>query len=277
MNNRKGFLNFLFVVAAGAGIFLIIRIDCLPGEYRFLYPVFVILVHGFFVGILTRKMEDEDFAGHHLDSVYFLGFLFTLVSLAVMFARFQKTGFEDQAVFTGALFYIGISVTTSIGGVLLRNILRGYYLKNHPGRPGAGPEGDYRQSLEMIRAYLEERAVTAGQVEARERQYAEALGNLNTTLGEFSRTLTTLGEDMNRESIRFIQAISRQEEPLSRAGSELSRFGAAADRVAGALEKISLNDFEDRLNRLSGEMGQLDLVVDSVIELLESKVERMKV
>jgi hypothetical protein len=119
--------------------------------------------------------------------------------------------------------------------------------------------------------------VTAGQVEAREKQYAEALGNLNTTLGEFSRTLTTLGEDMNRESIRFIQTLSRQEEPLSRAGSELARFGAAADRIAGSMEKISLNDFEDRLNRLSGDMGQLDLVVDSVIELLESKVERMKV
>jgi len=277
MNHRKGFLNFIFALFAGTGIFLIIRIDALAGEYRFLYPSVLIGIHALWVGVLTRKMEDEAFAEHHLDSVYFLGFLFTLVSLAVMFTRFQQTGFEDGSAFTGALFYIGISVTTSIGGVLLRNILRGAYLKGRP-REGAGDwEGDEGGTLAMIRVYLEERTETIRNVEEREREYAACLERLNESLGAFSRTLRTMQEDMNGQSLRFIQALSGQEEPLGRAAGELARFGQAADRIAAVLERSPVGDFDDRIRSLNGDMGELDRVVEAVIGLLENKVERMKV
>ena len=187
LSATKGFLNTLFLLFSTAGFIVVFANDALPEGYAFLTPLALVAVYGLIVSRALRDCHDASFADHQLDSIYFLGFLYTLVSLVALFYQLHSSVAATEGATTSpavaapasalivsqALYYVGISVSTSLAGVLFRNMARGVYLRRHP------DDGDER-----------ERAETAKAFENREDRYLEALETFVETTESFNRGLS---------------------------------------------------------------------------------------
>src|SRR6516225_7378976 len=108
---------FIFVAALGAavilvlksGIILIPRIDLLG----IALPVIVMIMYGSAVTVIPRIRLRLDQAG---DNLYYLGFTYTLCSLAITLYRFHAT----EAAVDYIVSNFGIALATTIVGVVAR-------------------------------------------------------------------------------------------------------------------------------------------------------------
>lgn len=264
----KSVLNVLFLVFSAAGFAVVFYNDRLPEEYAFLAPMVLVAVYGLVVSRALRDCHDQSLADHHTDSIYFLGFLYTLVSLVVMFYELQDgvsagASVAGERIVSDALYYVGISVSTSLAGVLLRNIARGAYLKHHP---DDGDElartyellsataerfaTDYRASFDNLELFLKERAETTKAFEEAEKRYLSSLENFIQTTEDYARGVRSLAE-------------------LTGDVEEASR------RITSRVEALPLESAAEELERLRGGVKELNLVLDSLISILDRKVEKV--
>jgi hypothetical protein len=158
----RGFLNFMFFIAAlGGGALIVYSKELIP-ELATFGPSASVVLFALIVAVAQKAGADGEISDHYADSVYFLGFLFTLVSLATLFYRLGEGGLggslaaealSDETLDGSAIVtllesqrmalstrmleetfsLIGVAVTTSIAGVLMRNMVRSWFLKTIPG------------------------------------------------------------------------------------------------------------------------------------------------
>ena len=283
----KTFLNMLFLIFAVLGFAAIARSEQLPESYGAFLPVGLVAVYGLLVGWILRECRDRALADHHLDSIYFLGFLFTLVSLAVFFMELQEldAGQLSGALMGEAFYYVGVSVTTSLGGVLFRNIARGSYLRDHPDESEdlremyralesaarSFTEG-YEETFSRLDLFLRERSESAEELreaELRNRRALEELAEVTETvarrLTETQRTLSGAAGEVGVQVHGFGRAVAELE----------SRAHAAAESAAGVrgeLEELPLSEVGGELHRFRTGVDELNLVLDSLLEILDRKV-----
>jgi len=109
--------KYLFLAAFAFGTISIIVLKVL--QVRQLYvtavPVAVIAVYGLYIILSPRYRLRDDRAG---DSLYYLGFLFTMVSLAYSLYEFGTKEGGPRSIVTN----FGIALATTIIGLMLRVI-----------------------------------------------------------------------------------------------------------------------------------------------------------
>jgi hypothetical protein len=279
----KTVLNLLYLLFAAGGFILIFYTGETGGNAVFLLPTAMIGVYGIIVMVSTSGSQEERSAEHHIDTIYYLGFLYTLMSLVTLFYRLNAVGTADQgdAVFHSALYYVGVSVTTSIAGILFRSMARGHYLKDHGGEDEGLERSyrllkeiaeefshSYRDTFETIKLYLDERTRTAAAIGEQEQAYLEALRVFSGAVESFSRELTATGNSLAGETGRFTRELSAQ-------GDALRELSTASDRVRNGFDSLPLAPVADALAGFRTETGELNGVLDGLIELLERKVERV--
>lgn len=326
-------VNGLFVLFSIAGFVLIFAGETMEPPVAYFAPTAVVMLYALVVNSTVGKWEDRSLAEHHLDTIYFMGFLFTLFSLITLFYRLQYDGsgggfgagggfgsgggfgigssdfggadtsidgiaggFGNGSVGIGgadisiggvadgfggagdgtdgdvgvstlapALMYIGISVGTSIAGVLFRSIARGSYLARHPER-----------SVDTIEAFLAERAETTQALQEKEEQYLTALQRYIDATERFSVGL----EDSRELLLPRVEAVSRvvadQTRHLQEMNNLSKRFGdtlTEVDRRAAAAPWETVTEDLERFHRGVSELNQ---VLDSLFTVLEHKVERIR-
>lgn len=84
INKKSQFLNKMFLLFALGGFILIFNQEKLEDLASFLLPMGIVFIYGLIVKSSSRGLNDFDLAEHHTESIYFLGFLFTLISLAAL-------------------------------------------------------------------------------------------------------------------------------------------------------------------------------------------------
>ncbi len=298
----KSFLNFLFFICALGGGLSIFYSDLLITEYALLLPVAAVVLFGLVVAVAQKAGTDGEAAEHYAESIYFLGFLFTLVSLATLFYRMGSGGLGSASELTASrqlvlstriledtFSYIGIAVTTSVAGVLLRNIVRSQFLKNNPGGRGdlesavlqlkqiaEGMNGGFSDTMGAIGAYFEQRKDLAGVIKKKEKNYVEGLENFTDAVNRFSKKLGDVEKNLLDSSETLGRHLEKQAEGIGAIDDGLKSFSQRLHSLKNDAETIDLKGTADQVAAFSRETGELNAVLDSLIDIIERKVDSLR-
>jgi hypothetical protein len=284
----KTVMNLLFPLFAALGAAAVYYVEEIPHELNFLAPTALTALYAVFIALGVSRSDEREFASHQIDSIYFLGFLYTLISLAVLFYQLSRSGLEGESALFGTIYYAGISVTTSVGGVLFRSMAMGSYLRNHSEDGGDieksyellksiadGFSSSYSETFTMIQLYLDERVRTAAAVDGKEQEYLKALEGFIVAVTGFTDGLTEAREALAESSSGFARSLCAQEDPVRAMGESALAFSRSAGRMRAELDALPLEQVNSGLEGLRKETGDLDTVLDSLIEVLERKVEKI--
>lgn len=271
-------IGFLFFMVAGIGAVFIYFNHEIDPNYGMYLPTLVVIGYSGAVSHVLKQIKDREQAEHQIDSVYFLGFLFTLVSLLFFFSGFSKisgtSGIPDLNGPAESIFrYLGISVSTSIAGVLFRSILRGSYLARRSAKrfetgidPDASPEDKSEQLLEAIaeslapmREYLSERNEKRQLLSLQEDAYLASLERFIEATENFSSRLDSFRQLLGKQLESFSDSLAESEEGMRRM-SEIHR---------------ALSGSAEEMERFATGTGELNVVLDGLLEILELKVEKV--
>jgi len=222
-------------------------------------PPIIVAGYALVVYSSLRSASDEAALEHYADSIYFLGFMLTLVSLITLFYRLQfELGDVSELLLERSFSHIGVAVSTSLAGVLLRNMVRGALLGDGE-QPGAEEAAGSEEDLATIRQ--------------RETEYVQALEAFVASTGAFSEGLAAQQQQLGQRLEEMATAVSRHEEVLS-GYAELGRsLVHSAERVQELAEHTPLRELNQELTEFSGGVKELNTVLDGVINILEQKVE----
>ncbi|MFP4705548.1 MAG: hypothetical protein ACLFMV_12135 [Spirochaetaceae bacterium] len=299
----KSVLNTLFLLFSAGGFAVVFYNDRLPEDYAFFAPMVLVVAYGLVVSRALRDCHDASLADHHTDSIYFLGFLYTLVSLVVLFYELRAgvsagappTGAPPaeatspgEAIVSDALYFVGISVSTSLAGVLFRNMARGAYLKSHPDE---GDElertyellsstaerfaADSRASFDNLELFLKERAETTKAFEEAEKRYLSSLENFIDTTESFNRGLQSAQAELARRVSELGDTTETYRQGLARLAEMTGDIEDTTGRVISRAGELPLESASAELERLRGGVRELNLVLDSLISILDTKVEKV--
>jgi hypothetical protein len=110
-----GLLNgllFFVAVLCGVGYIIVSKLQGFGAFYVTAVPVVIMIVYALFLGLARLLRVRDDQAG---DNLYYMGFLFTLTSLAVSLYQFSADKSADQIVQN-----FGIAIASTIAGISLR-------------------------------------------------------------------------------------------------------------------------------------------------------------
>ena len=127
----QSFLNSLFPLFALGGGLLIYRQEAGISPELLLFPTGLVILYALLIQSGMKKASPGQGA-YYSDSIYFMGFLYTLMALVTLFLRLGTLIPVGKDPSEDLFGLIGISVSTSVAGVLFRNMSRASYLKNHP-------------------------------------------------------------------------------------------------------------------------------------------------
>jgi hypothetical protein len=255
--------KMLFVVAVVAGTAAIVGLKLAGVEQLFITvpPVVIIVLYAVVVATVKRFRLREDQAG---DNCYYLGFLYTLVSLALALILFVR-GERDVDSLIGNF---GIALFTTIAGLAARVIL-----------------GQFREDpLEV------EREVRIELSEAVAR-FKGALDNAVTDLEAFRRANEQSIEDavqtmLERQSAFFedhtqkfsettSDALTRLTETSGTFADEAAAFNTSARKLATALGGLEarIADINVPTDLLERELQPLRQAIDSLADALAQRAE----
>ena len=185
LKSTKTFLNFLFFIFSLAGFASIFLNDQINHELAMFIPTGLTVLYGMIIGGAVSNSFDYALVEHQIDTIYFMGFLYTLMSLVTLFYKLNGVlSVElDQMAISIVFTYLAISITTSIAGVIFRSLVKGSYLKNHPEEDVSLEKSyellksiadsfstSYQDTFDSIKVYLDERLQTTASVDSKEKR-----------------------------------------------------------------------------------------------------------
>ncbi|WP_319561457.1 hypothetical protein [Marispirochaeta sp.] len=286
----KTMINLLFPLFALAGSGLILQLEHLDTGYALVLPAILVGFYGIIIGFSLLATEDRDYAEHQIDTIYFLGFLYTLTSLAFFFYRFNPALLENNWILSRGLYYVGVSVTTSIAGVLFRSITLSGYLKKH-GKEKIDLEksyillksiaesfsSSYQETFQTMRRYFDERMETTAALGTREKEYLESLERLIDVMDSFSTGLSAASKELQESGRSFSRDLAAQQEPIAGIAESSLAFSLAAGRIRAELEALPMSSITGGCEQFRKEINELDTVLDNFVKILERKVEKLGV
>ncbi len=227
---------FVIVFIIGATGMIGLKTFEIPQLYVTIFPVSLMLIYAYILVKVRQRRLSEDQSG---DNLYYLGFLYTLVSLS--YALYKFTSLTEQSSATASMDPIinsfGIALATTIVGVMLRIMFN-----------------QMRHDIVDVEA------------EARI-ELAEAATRLRTELNQITLDMNHFGRATKQSIAEGLQAVSQEaSEAMSQSAT---KFGDVAEilgaRMGETLDKFALNT--QQLNATSG--GMVD-AIEALLKRVES-------
>ncbi|MDA3937809.1 MAG: hypothetical protein PF693_00675 [Spirochaetia bacterium] len=290
INRKSRFLNRMFLLIAFAGFLIIFNQEKLDSRASFLIPMSLVFVYSLIVKSASNGLNDFDLAEHHTESIYFLGFLFTLISLAVLFYRFSTDffGMESAIQISETFHFIGISVTTSIAGVLMRNLIRPGVLSHYSSDDDSLEKSfeilktivsefstGYKNTFENLEIFLDERRNNAALLDGKEKEYLAALDGFVEATGKFSTDLRAADNSLVNHVDYYLKTAELQSESISSLNEASKDLAESTLRIRSDIEMIPMVDVAENIRTLGAETGELNTVIDSLLEIMDHKLERV--
>jgi methyl-accepting chemotaxis protein len=210
--------------------------------------------------------------------------------MLTLFYRFSTSSSiaEAGSRILDVFHYIGVSVTTSIAGVLLRNMVRTAWLAAHPDT-GSGlaeavlllketAEGfsrNYQTVYDSLNAFLAERRDNAAEFSKSEKAYTKALDACTEAAEHFAGSIK-LTENKLTESMDGINSCVRAQMEGIKTLDEVNRdFSAASSRLLKDLDRLPVMQIAESIKVLGRESSELGTVMDSILSIVEKKLERV--
>jgi ElaB/YqjD/DUF883 family membrane-anchored ribosome-binding protein len=238
-----GGLLFFGVVITGSGYIIISKLNGFGALAVTSVPVLIMIGYAVLLGARLFKLRDDQ-AG---DNLYYMGFLFTLTSLAVSLYQFSAAGSAEQIVQN-----FGIAIASTIAGITLRILFN--QMRRDPVEIESTARMELAEASRRVKRELEstilefgyfrrmtQQSVTDALDEAREsigqshKQFAGELKKLasstNSPFEEASKRSEQTLDGLNGRTIQVLD-VSRQ---LVREGEQLAKSTA---KIVGAIDNL---------------------------------------
>jgi hypothetical protein len=209
---------FFAVVLVGAGYIVFSKLQDLPAVYVTVVPVLIMIAYALLLGLTRLFRLRDDQSG---DNLYYMGFLFTLTSLAVSLYQYSEEGSAEQIVRN-----FGVAIASTIAGIALRIFF------NQMRRDPLEVESTAR--LELANASRKVKRELEGTVlefayfrRATQQSLAEAIEEVSTQLKEAKQHIVDQLDEFAAESSKPLEEASRK------SGDTIQHLN---DRIAEALD-----------------------------------------
>jgi hypothetical protein len=270
-------LVFFAVVIVGVGYIVISKLNGFSAVAVTAVPVLVMIGYAVLLAARPFRLRDDQSG----DNLYYMGFLFTLTSLAVSLYQFSAAGSAEQIVQN-----FGIAIASTIAGITMRiffnqmrrdpieveasarlelaeasrrvkrelesTILEFGYFRRMTQQSVSDAVDEAKESIgsarEKLAGEIEKFVLTQGQpFEDASKRSSETLDSMNertVQILEVSRHLVREGEELAKSTASVVKAIDSL---LAELGSLRAPGIAAEDKLAPLIE--SLTQAVDKLNK----------------------------
>lgn len=251
-------LLFFAVVLAGSGYIIFSKLHGYNAVSVTAVPVLVMVGYAIVLGVARLFRLRDDQSG---DNLYYMGFLFTLTSLAVSLYQFDVEGSAAQIVQN-----FGIAIASTIAGITLRILFN--QMRRDPVEVEATARLELAEASRRVKRELDSTVLEFGYFRRMAQQsIADALDEVKETLGDASDNLAdeirkfavTAGkpledasrksgetlDDMNQRIVETLETVSAR---LAHEGEELSRSTASIVKsIDGVATKLATLQTPDQI------------------------------
>lgn len=244
-------LLFFAVVLAGSGYIIFSKLHDFGAVQVTAVPVLIMIGYALVLGMARLFRLRDDQSG---DNLYYMGFLFTLTSLAVSLYQFSSEGAAEQIVKN-----FGIAIASTIAGISLRIFFN--QMRRDPVEVEATARMELAQASRNVKRELEGAVLEFGYFRRMAQQsISDALDEVKEALGE---TRKGLAGEMQGFAVAARQPL---EDASKRSGEALNMMNNQVVRTLEAVSK-QLTDQGDRLTRSTASMVK---AIDAVVGKLAS-------
>ena len=234
-------LLFFAVVVIGSAYIIASKLNHFGAFAVTAVPVLIMIAYALVLSLVRLFHLRDDQSG---DNLYYMGFLFTLTSLAVSLYQFSVAGSAEQIVQN-----FGIAIASTIAGIALRILFN--QMRRDPIEVEATARLELAEASRRVKRELESailefnyfRRMTRQSVSDALDDMKEDIGAAGKPLEEASRKSGETLDNLNERMVRSLEAVSEQ---LVQEGELLSRSAAhiveAVDAVVTRLGSLESPD-----------------------------------
>jgi hypothetical protein len=263
-------LLFFGVVITGSGYIIISKLNDFGALAVTSVPVLIMIGYAVLLGARLFRLRDDQ-AG---DNLYYMGFLFTLTSLALSLYQFSAAGSAEQIVQN-----FGIAIASTIAGITLRILFN--QMRRDPVEVEATARMELAEASRRVKRELESVIMEFGYFRrATQQSVTDAVDEAQESIGkahkEFSGELKKLSSQRSEQALdglneRTVQVldVSRQ---LVREGEQLAKSTA---KIVGAIDSlfVKLASRQTPEQIIQSELAPLIQSLTQALNSLHSSVE----
>jgi methyl-accepting chemotaxis protein len=281
-------LLFFAVVIVGSGYIIFSKLDGFGALAVTSVPVLIMIGYALLLGTRLFRLRDDQSG----DNLYYMGFLFTLTSLAVSLYQFSAAGSAEQIVQN-----FGIAIASTIAGIALRIFFN--QMRRDPVEVEATARLELAEASRRVKRELEstilefgyfrrmtQQSISDGLDEVKEslgavhEQFAGELAKLATTANKpFEEAFQRSGETFDRLNERTVEVleVSRQ---LVQEGEELAKNTTSIVKaIDDVFARLAAHQTSDQIiqTKLAPMIQSLTEAVNSLKDSTESQARNVEV
>jgi ElaB/YqjD/DUF883 family membrane-anchored ribosome-binding protein len=242
-------LTFFAVVSVGCAYIVLSKVLGFSAIFVTSVPVLIMIAYATVLGAARLLRLRDDQSG---DNLYYMGFLFTLTSLAVSLYQFSANGSSEQIVQN-----FGIAIASTIAGIALRIFFN--QMRRDPIEVEATARMELAGASRRVRRELESTVLEFAYFRRMVQQsISDALDEMKDLLGEARQNVA--GE------IR--QFASDASKPIEEASK---KSGDAIDTLNGRISQ-NLDGLSQRLSQEANQLSESTRAITRAIDKLASKL-----
>jgi hypothetical protein len=243
-------LLFFAVVIAGSGYIILSKLNDFGALAVTAVPVLIMIGYAVMLGARLFRLRDDQSG----DNLYYMGFLFTLTSLAVSLYQFSAAGSAEQIVQN-----FGIAIASTIAGIALRILFN--QMRRDPVEVEAAARLELAEASRRVRRELEsavlefsyfrrmsQQSVSDALDEARE-SIGEAREKLSGEIEKFVLSKAQPFEDASRRSSETLDSMNERTVEILEVSRRLVQEGEQLAKSTGSVVKA--------IDSLLAELGTL--------------------
>jgi methyl-accepting chemotaxis protein len=281
-------LLFFAVVIVGSGYIIFSKLDGFGALAVTSVPVLIMIGYALLLGTRLFRLRDDQSG----DNLYYMGFLFTLTSLAVSLYQFSAAGSAEQIVQN-----FGIAIASTIAGIALRIFFN--QMRRDPVEVEATARLELAEASRRVKRELEstilefgyfrrmtQQSISDGLDEVKEslgaarEQFAGELAKLATTANKpFEEAFQRSGETFDRLNERTVEVleVSRQ---LVQEGEQLAKSTTSIVKaIDDVFARLATHQTSDQIiqTKLAPMIQSLTEAVNSLKDSTESQARNVEV
>jgi hypothetical protein len=261
---NPGLLNglvYFAVVLFGCGYIVFSKLHDFSAFFVTAIPIVVMMAYALLLAFARVLRLRDDQSG---DNLYYLGFLFTLTSLAVSLYQFSATGSAEQIVQN-----FGVAIASTISGIALRIFFN--QMRRDPIEVEHASRLELAEASRRVKRELESTVIEFSYFRrATQQSISDALDEVNGMLKEAKDRFVGQLDDFATTSSRpLTEASKRSGETIEDLNSRISKtLGTTVNQISEEVEELSAS-IAPMVKSIDGAVSRLAAVQmpDQMIEI----------
>lgn len=266
---NSGFLFVCFLVGA-VGI-IIFKQHHVNQVFVTAFPVAIMLIYA------LSHLKEKHLLGRVGDNLYYLGFLYTLVSLGVSLFEFSLID-ESSGKITQIITNFGIAIASTIFGIFFRVFFNQSEEDEAPKEEVSESVSDFREQVSILNSELGEFSEFRTELEQILRESADrqktAISQFKASVTRFTKTVEESRDQLQVNLDSFVNTVSDLNTQVSNLDSALKASSDAVSASIGAIQTISESVAEsDVVNKINS----LQVPEDLLEQLLRPSIQNLEI